>query len=138
MRSRRSGLQRVHDVVPRRRAAVIVDVDRVKAQTLGVPVDQVFSALGGYLGSSYVDAVQQVRPHVPGLRAGRFAVPPAPEDIDQLYGAQQQGRHGAARHAGDDHADGRPVADQPLQSLSVRDDHRPAGARASRRARRSR
>jgi hydrophobic/amphiphilic exporter-1 (mainly G- bacteria), HAE1 family len=32
-----------------------VDVDRVKTETLGVSLDQVFSALGGYLGSSYVD-----------------------------------------------------------------------------------
>jgi HAE1 family hydrophobic/amphiphilic exporter-1 len=32
-----------------------IDLDRVKAQTLQVSVDQVFSALGGYLGSSYVN-----------------------------------------------------------------------------------
>jgi HAE1 family hydrophobic/amphiphilic exporter-1 len=32
-----------------------VDIDRVKAQALGVTVDQVFSALGGYLGSAYVN-----------------------------------------------------------------------------------
>jgi HAE1 family hydrophobic/amphiphilic exporter-1 len=32
-----------------------IEVDRVKAQSLGVTVDQVFNALGGYLGSSYVN-----------------------------------------------------------------------------------
>jgi hydrophobic/amphiphilic exporter-1 (mainly G- bacteria), HAE1 family len=32
-----------------------LDVDRVKAQTLQVSLDQVFAALGGYMGSSYVD-----------------------------------------------------------------------------------
>jgi hydrophobic/amphiphilic exporter-1 (mainly G- bacteria), HAE1 family len=32
-----------------------IDVDRVKAQSLQVSVDQVFNALGGYLGSSYVN-----------------------------------------------------------------------------------
>jgi HAE1 family hydrophobic/amphiphilic exporter-1 len=32
-----------------------IDVDRVKAQALGVTVDQVFNALGGYLGSVYVN-----------------------------------------------------------------------------------
>jgi hydrophobic/amphiphilic exporter-1 (mainly G- bacteria), HAE1 family len=32
-----------------------IDVDRVKTQTLGVSVDQVFAALTGYLGSAYVD-----------------------------------------------------------------------------------
>jgi HAE1 family hydrophobic/amphiphilic exporter-1 len=34
-----------------------VEVDRTKAQTLGVTVDQVFNALGGYLGSSYVNQI---------------------------------------------------------------------------------
>ena len=32
-----------------------VAVDRVKTQTVGVSLDQVFAALAGYLGSSYVD-----------------------------------------------------------------------------------
>ncbi len=32
-----------------------LEVDRVKAQTLQVSLDQVFAALAGYLGSSYVD-----------------------------------------------------------------------------------
>ena len=32
-----------------------IELDRVKAQSLGVSVDQVFSTLGGYLGSSYVN-----------------------------------------------------------------------------------
>jgi HAE1 family hydrophobic/amphiphilic exporter-1 len=33
----------------------VLEVDRVKTQTLQVSLDQVFNALGGYLGSSYVD-----------------------------------------------------------------------------------
>jgi HAE1 family hydrophobic/amphiphilic exporter-1 len=50
-----SNLQRV---IASYRATVpqyTVDIDRVKAQRLNVTVDQVFSALAGYLGSSYVD-----------------------------------------------------------------------------------
>jgi HAE1 family hydrophobic/amphiphilic exporter-1 len=50
-----SSLQRVitsfRSTVPQ----YIVDVDRVKTQTLGLTVDQVFDALGGYLGASFVD-----------------------------------------------------------------------------------
>ncbi len=50
-----SGLQRVQSsfraAVPQYR----VDIDRVKTQTLGLTIDQVFSALSGYVGSSYVD-----------------------------------------------------------------------------------
>ena len=33
----------------------LIQVDRVKAQSVGVTVDQVFNALSGYLGSSYVN-----------------------------------------------------------------------------------
>ncbi len=72
--------------------------------------------------------VQQVRPHLPGLCPGGCAVPPDAARHRKPDGAQQPGRHGAARHGGEDHAGGRPVADQPVQSLSVRDHHRPAGA----------
>ena len=32
-----------------------IEVDRVKTETLGLSVDQVFNALSGYLGSAYVD-----------------------------------------------------------------------------------
>ena len=50
-----SGLQRVttsfRSMVPQ----VKVDVDRAKAETLQVPIDDVFSTLAAYLGSSYVD-----------------------------------------------------------------------------------
>jgi hydrophobic/amphiphilic exporter-1 (mainly G- bacteria), HAE1 family len=50
-----SGLQRLmasfRSSVPQYR----VDVERVKTQSVNVTVDQVFSALGAYLGASYVD-----------------------------------------------------------------------------------
>ncbi|MPZ40167.1 MAG: multidrug efflux RND transporter permease subunit [Rhizobiales bacterium] len=48
----------VQRVIASYRATVpqyIVEVDRVKTQTLGLTVNQVFDALGGYLGASYVD-----------------------------------------------------------------------------------
>jgi HAE1 family hydrophobic/amphiphilic exporter-1 len=50
-----SSLQRV---IASYRATVpqyIVEVDRTKTQTVGLTVNQVFDALGGYLGASYVD-----------------------------------------------------------------------------------
>ena len=61
-----------------------VEVDRVKTQTLGVSLDQVFAALVGLSRIELRRSVQQVRPGVPDLRAGRFAVPAAarrPADI---------------------------------------------------------
>ena len=75
--------------------------------------------------------VQQVRPHVPGLHPGRRAVPPDAARHREPDGAQLERRHDPDRHGGEDHAGGRAVADQPVQSLSVLDHHRPAGAQAT-------
>ena len=55
-----------------------VEVDRVKAQTLHVTVDQVFSDARRLSGLELRRPVQQVRPHLPGLCAGGCAIPPAP------------------------------------------------------------
>ena len=50
-----SGLQRVTTSFRSTVPQVKVDVDRAKAETLQVPIDDVFSTLAAYLGSSYVD-----------------------------------------------------------------------------------
>jgi HAE1 family hydrophobic/amphiphilic exporter-1 len=50
-----SGLQRVTSSFRSTVPQVKVDVDRAKAETLQVPIDDVFSTLAAYLGSSYVD-----------------------------------------------------------------------------------
>jgi len=49
-----SGLQRVQTSFRADVPQLIVEVDRVKAQTLFVPVDAVFQTIASYLGSSYV------------------------------------------------------------------------------------
>ena len=106
-----------------------VQVDRVKTQTLGVTPR---SGVRRALGLSRLElrrSVQPVRPGVPDLRAGRFAVPAAARGPAASARAQQGREHDPARHAGEDRAHGRPVADQPVQPLSVGDDHRPARGR---------
>jgi len=50
-----SGLQRVQSSFRASVPQYRVEVDRVQSQTLSVSLDQVFSALAGYLGGSYVD-----------------------------------------------------------------------------------
>jgi HAE1 family hydrophobic/amphiphilic exporter-1 len=61
-----------------------LEVDRVKTQTIGVSLDQVFAALSGYLGSSYVDQFNKFgrvfQIYVQG--DSRFRL--RPEDIQQL------------------------------------------------------
>jgi hydrophobic/amphiphilic exporter-1 (mainly G- bacteria), HAE1 family len=49
-----SGLQRVSTTFSATTPQFRIDVDRVKAETLHVSVDQVFAALSSYMGSSYV------------------------------------------------------------------------------------
>jgi HAE1 family hydrophobic/amphiphilic exporter-1 len=50
-----SGLQRVTSAFRSTVPQIKVDVDRAKAETLQVSIDDVFSTLSAYLGSSYVD-----------------------------------------------------------------------------------
>jgi hydrophobic/amphiphilic exporter-1 (mainly G- bacteria), HAE1 family len=50
-----SSIQRVMAPFRSRAPQYVISVDRVKTETLRLTVDQVFSALSGYLGSSYVD-----------------------------------------------------------------------------------
>ena len=108
-----------------------------RSQALGLTTDQVFSTLAGYLGSTYVNQFNKFgrvfQVYVQGDAQFRLT----PEAIAQPDRAQQERRHDPARHRADDHAERRPVADQPLQSLSVGDDRRRARRPASRPARRS-
>jgi hydrophobic/amphiphilic exporter-1 (mainly G- bacteria), HAE1 family len=53
--STQSNFQRVQSTFRSDVPQFTIAVDRVKTETLHVTVDQVFSALAGYLGSSYVD-----------------------------------------------------------------------------------
>jgi HAE1 family hydrophobic/amphiphilic exporter-1 len=68
-----------------------VEVDRVKAQTLGVTLDQVFSALSGYLGSSYVDQFNRFgrvfQIYVQGDSQFRLR----PEDLQNLHVRNKDG-----------------------------------------------
>ena len=61
-----------------------VKVDRIKAETLGVTVGQIFSALSGYVGANYVNPVQQIRSRLPGLCAGRADYRASADDIRNL------------------------------------------------------
>ena len=77
-----------------------VDVDRVKAKTLGVPLGDVFSTLQTYLGSTYVNDFNKFgrtfQVYVQADQEFRLK----PEDIEDLDVRNSSGRHGPARHAG--------------------------------------
>jgi HAE1 family hydrophobic/amphiphilic exporter-1 len=68
-----------------------VDVDRVKAQTLHVSVDQVFATLATYLGSTYVAQFNKFGRvfQVYAQADAQFRV--RPQDIEKLWVRNQQG-----------------------------------------------
>jgi hydrophobic/amphiphilic exporter-1 (mainly G- bacteria), HAE1 family len=70
---------------------VRVDVDRVKAETVHVSLDQVFATLSTYFGSTYVEQFNKFgRVFQVYVQAdARFRV--RPRDIDNLYVRNQQG-----------------------------------------------
>src|SRR4029077_16325016 len=49
------GLQSVFTTFSTRTPRLYADIDRERAEQLGVPVDNVFSTLGTYLGSTYIN-----------------------------------------------------------------------------------
>ena len=84
---------------------IYADIDRSKVLKSGVPLNDVNTTLGALLGSSYVNDFN---------RFGRVykvyvqAEPEFRQDPKQLglfFVQNAEGRHGAARHAGDDAAD---------------------------------
>ena len=90
--------------------------------------------------------LQPVRPRLQGLRAGRAGVPAGSEAARAVLRAEPEGRHGAARHAGDHGAELRTRVHQPLQPVPLGGAHRrarrrllvDAGARCARSRRRAR
>ena len=65
-----------------------VDVDRVKTQAVGLTVDQVFSALSGYLGSSYVNQFTKFGRTFQVFVQADADLPPQSRRLAQSDGAQ--------------------------------------------------
>ncbi|MEY9658733.1 multidrug efflux pump [Bradyrhizobium ottawaense] len=98
---------------------LFADIDRTKALQLGVPVTEVFNTLQIYLGSYYVKRLQQVRPHLLGLCAGRRAVPRTRRRHQAVEGALVLGRHGAVVGAAQYPPERGTGACDPLQRIPV-------------------
>ena len=124
-----SGLQRVQTSFRADVPQVTVDVDRVKAQTLFVPVDAIFQTIGAYLGSSYVAQFNKFGRTFQVYVQADSNYRLRPDDIDKLTVRNEKGDMIPLGSLVTMDAVGRPLADHALQSLSVLDDHRAAGAR---------
>jgi hydrophobic/amphiphilic exporter-1 (mainly G- bacteria), HAE1 family len=86
-----TGLQRLTSTFRSSVPQLNVDVDRVKAEMLHVSVDQVFSALATYFGSSYVDQFNKFGRtfQIYAQADSRFRL--QPRDIESLNVRNQQG-----------------------------------------------
>jgi hydrophobic/amphiphilic exporter-1 (mainly G- bacteria), HAE1 family len=124
-----SGLQRVNSSFRATVPQFNVEVDRVKAETLHVTVDQVFAALASYLGSSYVEQFNKFGRTFQVYVQAESQFQPARQRNREPQDTQPGRGDGPARHLGENHFGRRSLAGQPLQSLSFGNGHRAPGAR---------
>jgi HAE1 family hydrophobic/amphiphilic exporter-1/multidrug efflux pump len=68
-----------------------VDVDREKARSLGVPVDEIFNALGATLGSYYVNDFNKYGRTWQVLMSADPAFRKRPEDVGNVYVRSEKG-----------------------------------------------
>ncbi len=106
-----------------------VDLDTEKAQTLGIPVTDVYNALQTFLGGLYVNDFNRFSRTWRVFLQAETDFRNRPEDINKLLRAHIRRRHGSAEHAGLDQAHDRPGGDLSLQSLPHYQDHRAKLAR---------
>ena len=108
----RPGLHAVQHRTPQ----IYADIDRTKAEMLGVPISRVLRHAVDLYGLGLRQRLQHSGPHLPGDGAGRQPVPPdgarrrepaAPARVDR--------RHGAARRGRDLPRDHRPLSRAALQ-----------------------
>ncbi len=68
------GLTQVFTLFENSTPQLYLDIDRTKAQLLGINVPDVFAALQVYIGSAYVNDFNLFGTHVPRHRPGRRAI----------------------------------------------------------------
>ncbi len=123
------GLQQVFSLFETATPQLYLDIDRTKAQLLGINMPDVFNTLQVYLGVDLRQRLQSVRPHLPGAGAGRRALPARSAGRAEPARAQFLGRDRAARLVHDRARHLRPLPHAALQSLSGGRARRLAGAR---------
>ena len=86
-----TGLQRLATTFSARSPQIFLDIDRIKAQSLGVPMDTVFNTLQSYPGTSYVNLFnkfnQVFQVNIQATASNRLM----PEDLKNLYARNNQG-----------------------------------------------
>ncbi len=92
-------------------------LNRREAETYGVAVNDVFSALETYLGSTYVNQITKFGRTFDVYAQADTPLPPRSQRDQALHRPQFQRQHGAARVAGLHRHDPRPVTSISLYNL---------------------
>ena len=112
------GLTQVFSPFTANTPQVFVEIDRVKAQKLGVPIQGDHRYDPDLFRLGLCQRLQPVRPHLSRHRAGRPAVPQGDSRPGAAAHPQYRRRHGAARQRGGFPRCLRPGSRRALQSLS--------------------
>jgi hydrophobe/amphiphile efflux-1 (HAE1) family protein len=86
------GLTSVFTVFNTRTPRLYADIDRQKAEQLGVPVDNIFATLGTYLGSTYINDFNYLGRT---FRVTAQADAPHRDDVDDIGGLKTRSASGA-------------------------------------------
>ncbi len=105
------------------------ELDRTKAQQLGVDVQDVFETMQIYLGSLYVNDFNKFGRTYQVIAQADRQFRATPDDILRLKTRNAEGRHGAARLAGARHRHDRARERHALQRLPLGRPQRRPGAR---------
>ena len=99
---------------------IYLDIDRDKAQVLGVKISDIFNALQSTLGSYYVNDFNVFRPHLAGQCAGRHGRSATASTTSTIYVRNAAGDDGAAPGDGRGQARAGSADGGALQRLSRR------------------
>ena len=112
------GLLQVFSLFENTTPQLYLDIDRTKAQLLGINVPDVFAALQIYLGSSYVNDFNLFGRTYRVIAQAKSDARADTDDVSEDPRAQQHRRDGAARRLHDGAHDHRALSRAALQSLS--------------------
>jgi len=121
-------LSRVFSTFTASNPSIYLDIDRDKAQALGLAMNDVFTALQSTLGRLLRQQFQPLRSHLAGEHPGRGQRSPAHRGHLPDPGAQPAGRDGAAALDRRPALRARAAGDHPLQQLPLDHHQRRAGA----------
>ena len=116
----RPDLRGVNSTINTRSRQLLVDVDRDKAESLGVPVQDVYSTLQTLFGSLYVSQFPKNSRLFQVILQAEPDYRTKPEDLQNMYVRNRDGADGAAQGGGDDAAGGGRRHRHALQQLPRR------------------